>query len=69
MQISFQLGLRAQEISLLQVKEVAKLNAAGTAFTLHEVMSLPAARNGPRMLDSRISVFRGYAALRWLAKS
>jgi putative transposase len=26
-------------------------------------------RNGPRMLDSRISVFRGYAALRWLARS
>lgn len=43
MQISFKLGLRAQEIALLQIKEVAQLNAAGTAFRLHEVMSLPAA--------------------------
>lgn len=43
MQISFKLGLRAQEIALLQVKEVAQLNQAGTAFKLHEVMSLPAA--------------------------
>lgn len=30
MQISFKLGLRAQEISLLQIKEVAQLNATGT---------------------------------------
>lgn len=43
MQISFKLGLRAQEIALLQVKEVAKLNASGTDFKLLEVMSLPAA--------------------------
>lgn len=42
MQISFKLGLRAQEIALLQVKEVAKLNASGTDFKLLEVMSLPA---------------------------
>ncbi len=43
MQISFKLGLRAQEIALLQVKEVARLNPLGTAFTLLEIMSLPAA--------------------------
>jgi integrase len=43
MQISFKLGLRAQEIALLQVKEVAKLNASGTDFKLLKVMSLPAA--------------------------
>jgi len=43
MQISFKLGLRAQEIALLQVKEVARLNSTGTDFTLLEVMSLPAA--------------------------
>lgn len=43
MQISFKLGLRAQEISLLQVKEVAQLNATGTDFKLLEIMSLPAA--------------------------
>ena len=43
MQISFKLGLRAQEISLLQVKEVAKLNTTGTDFKLLELMSLPAA--------------------------
>ncbi|WP_096085893.1 site-specific integrase [Agaribacterium haliotis] len=43
MQISFKLGLRAQEISLLQLKEVAKLNSTGTGFKLLEVMSLPAA--------------------------
>ena len=43
MQISFKLGLRAQEISLLQIKEVARLNTSGTDFKLLEVMSLPAA--------------------------
>jgi integrase len=43
MQISFKLGLRAQEIALLQIKEVAKLNALGTEYKLLEVMSLPAA--------------------------
>ena len=43
MQISFKLGLRAQEIALLQIKEVARLNQAGTDFKLLEIMSLPAA--------------------------
>ncbi len=43
MQVSFKLGLRAQEIALLQVKEVARLNTNGTDFRLHDVMSLPAA--------------------------
>lgn len=43
MHISFKLGLRAQEISLLQIKEVARLNPSGTDFNLLEVMSLPAA--------------------------
>lgn len=43
MQISFKLGLRAQEISLLQIKEVAQLNQSGTDFKLLEIMSLPAA--------------------------
>lgn len=43
MQVSFKLGLRAQEIALLQVKEVARLNKAGTDFNLLEIMSLPAA--------------------------
>jgi len=43
MQVSFKLGLRAQEIALLQVKEVAKFNPSGTEYKLLEVMSLPAA--------------------------
>jgi len=43
MQISFKLGLRVQEIALLQIKEVAKLNAMGTDFELLEIMALPAA--------------------------
>ncbi len=43
MQISFKLGLRAQEIALLQVKEVARLNTRGDDFQLLEIMSLPAA--------------------------
>ncbi|WP_305782210.1 hypothetical protein [Candidatus Thiodiazotropha endoloripes] len=43
MQVSFKLGLRAQEIALLQFKEVARLKASGTDFELLEVMSLPAA--------------------------
>lgn len=43
MQISFKLGLRAQEIALLQVKEIARLNKSGTEFTLLEIMALPAA--------------------------
>lgn len=43
MLISFRLGLRAQEISLLQIKEVARLTPSGTDFTLLEIMPLPAA--------------------------
>ena len=43
MQISFKLGLRAQEIALLQVKEVARLIKQGTDFKLLEIMALPAA--------------------------
>ncbi|MEW8078362.1 MAG: site-specific integrase [Candidatus Thiodiazotropha endolucinida] len=43
MQISFKLGLRAQEIALLQIKEVARLMASGTDFELLEIMNLPAA--------------------------
>lgn len=43
MMISFRLALRAQEIALLQIKEIAKLNGTGTDFHLLEVMSLPAA--------------------------
>ncbi len=47
MQISFKLGLRAQEIALLQIKEVARLanhsKNSSRSFVLHEVMSLPAA--------------------------
>lgn len=43
MQISFKLGLRAQEIALLQMKEVACLNPLGTDFQLLDIMSLPAA--------------------------
>lgn len=43
MQISFKLGLRAQEIALLQIKEVARMSPTGTDFKLLEVMSLPAA--------------------------
>ena len=43
MQLSFKLGLRAQEISLLQIKEVAQIAPSGSNFKLYEVMSLPAA--------------------------
>lgn len=47
MLISYKLGLRVQEIALLQIKEIAKLSPqrSGVArdFTLHEIMSLPAA--------------------------
>jgi len=47
MQISFKLGLRAQEIALLQIKEIASLDNytknTVRSFVLHEVMSLPAA--------------------------
>jgi site-specific recombinase XerD len=43
MQISFKLGLRVQEIALLQLKEIAQVNSLGTDFKLLEIMSLPAA--------------------------
>ena len=43
MQISFKLGLRAQEIALLQIKEVARLSGNGDSYRLNEIMSLPAA--------------------------
>lgn len=45
MQISFKLGLRAQEIALLQIKEVAKLTGTtgNKTFQLYEIMALPAA--------------------------
>jgi hypothetical protein len=47
MQISFKLGLRAQEIALLQIKEVATLTGApgsrNRAFKLLEILCLPAA--------------------------
>ncbi|GAB1259155.1 hypothetical protein NBRC116494_36570 [Aurantivibrio plasticivorans] len=43
MQISFKLCLRAQEISLMQIKEVARLTKGATDFHLLEIMSLPAA--------------------------
>lgn len=35
--------MRAQEIALLQIKEVARLSSGGDTFKLYEVMSLPAA--------------------------
>jgi integrase len=43
MQISVKLGLRAQEIALLQIKEVARLKKTPPGFTLYNVMTLPAA--------------------------
>ena len=44
MQVSFKLGLRVQEISLLTIKEVARLSGPAQAktFKLLEIMSLPA---------------------------
>jgi integrase len=42
MQISFKLGLRAQEIALLQIKEIAQIKSRGD-FKLLQVMTLPAA--------------------------
>jgi len=42
MQISFKLGLRAQEIALLQIKEIAQIESGGE-FKLLKVMTLPAA--------------------------
>lgn len=47
MQISFKLGLRVQEIALLQLKEICQLGAVRKglprSFELHQIMSLPAA--------------------------
>lgn len=47
MQISFKLGLRVQEIALLELKEVCRLNKRNKSlprsFDLHQVMSLPVA--------------------------
>lgn len=43
MQISRKLGLRVQEIALLQIKEIARLKKAPPGFTIHQVMTLPAA--------------------------
>ncbi len=47
MQISFKLGLRAQEIALLQIKEIANVKPSSgnnpALFTLYDVMALPAA--------------------------
>jgi len=49
-QISFKLGLRVQEIALLQLKEVCRLGPATGSetggsrdFTVHEILALPAA--------------------------
>lgn len=45
-QISYKLGLRVQEIALLQLKEVCRLGpTTGSTrdFTLHEILALPAA--------------------------
>ncbi len=45
MQVSFKLGLRVQEIALLQVKEVAFINKpddTGLPFTLKKTLKLPA---------------------------
>lgn len=43
MRISQKLGLRVQEIALLQIKEIARLKKSSPGFTLHQVMTLPAA--------------------------
>lgn len=42
MQISFKLGLRVQEITLLQLKKITQINSLDTDFKLLEIMSLPA---------------------------
>ena len=45
-QISFKLGLRVQEIALLQIKDVAELspeNSGQRSFKLKEILALPAA--------------------------
>lgn len=59
MQISFKLGLRVQEISLLQIKEVADLlpQSLSDPFKIHKVMSLPAAyTKGARNSSERKTV-------------
>lgn len=43
MRVSQKLGLRVQEIALLQLKEVVRLKKSHPGFTLLKVMSLPAA--------------------------
>jgi len=59
MLISFKLGLRAQEISLLQIKEVVSLNSTGTDFTLYETMKLPAAyTKGARTINRSKSSYQ-----------
>ncbi|MEQ9547646.1 MAG: hypothetical protein RIK85_16730 [Marinobacter sp.] len=45
-QISFKLGLRVQEIALLQIKDVAELGPESSgqrSFKLKEILALPAA--------------------------
>jgi len=45
-QISFKLGLRVQEIALLQIKDLAELGPEGSGqrpFKLKEILALPAA--------------------------
>lgn len=46
MEVSFKLGLRVQEISLLEIKEVAQLfgepGSVNRDFALHQIMTLPA---------------------------
>lgn len=43
MQLSFKLGLRVQEIALLELKEVCEIGVFGSRkFRLHQVMTLPA---------------------------
>lgn len=43
MQVSFKLGLRVQEIALLEIKEVAVISPSGKDFKILEIMNLPAA--------------------------
>jgi len=59
MQISFKLGLRAQEIALLQIKEVARLLNNQSGFKLLEVMSLPASyTKGANALGRSVSKYQ-----------
>lgn len=48
MQICFKLGLKAREIALLRIKEIAKINPTGTSFQLLDVMSIPTYRDADR---------------------